>query len=834
MRSDKNKHGRRVKQNRYDSYSKSRYDYEDDRRAQGRSERNRKRRKTKKPLSEGKKRFIRKCNNIFIFLYIIFAIYRIISYFSWKSIVVPMMKNESTAVVDINGGVVEKIGGERAKLNVSKSDIPQDLIDAYVDIEDERFYSHKGVDIKRTTAAIGTYITHGGKSSFGGSTITQQLVKNITGNDDTSISRKVEEWIKALELESFASKDEILVAYLNIIYTAPNVYGVGMGARYYFDKDVQDLSLAECAYIAGINISPNSYNPFTESDNSQRIKNRTKTVLGKMLAKKHITQEEYDAAIEEVENGLAFSKGEVTTENDGVYSYYTDAVVSEVVEDISEKKHINKKLATNYLYMAGLTIHSAEDSSVQEKIENEYENKNYILTSSSGQKSQAAMVIIDHTTGQVRGVAGGLGEKTVSRGLNRATQSYRQTGSAIKPIAVLAPGIDNRTFTASTVYADEPTTFAGGYEPKDNDKCIGDITVRRAVESSQNIPFVKMMEQVTPKVSIKYMRKMGISSLTDRDETLALALGGEDKGITPLEMAGAYACIANDGVYIEPTFYKDVVDSNGKTVIKSKQKKKKVFSKEVAYILKDLLKQPVEGASGTAKVCKISGMDVAAKTGTTSENYDKWLCGFTPYYTAVTWYGYDQNESISYGGRSPAAQLWSAVMRKVHSNLEGASFSKPSGVKEAEVCSKNGKLANSKCSPTHTEYYLGGTLPDKCVECTGASYTNKNTTNNEPVSNNDEEDDDEQDDDTQVTNVPANSVQNKTETTPSSNTNSQNTVQNTSSSTSTNTVNNQNSTNNQNTTNNTGNKPTSNNNDDDTNNSNQSGLVDDGEQDTGP
>ena len=254
----------------------------------------------------------------------------------------------------------------------------------------------------------------------------------------------------------------------------------------------------------------------------------------------------------------------------------------------------------------------------------------------------------------------------------------------------------------------------------------------------------------------------------------------------------------------------------------------------MAYILKDLLKQPVEGASGTAKVCKISGMDVAAKTGTTSENYDKWLCGFTPYYTAVTWYGYDQNESISYGGRSPAAQLWSAVMRKVHSNLEGASFSKPSGVKEAEVCSKNGKLANSKCSPTHTEYYLGGTLPDKCVECTGASYTNKNTTNNEPVSNNDEEDDDEQDDDTQVTNVPANSVQNKTETTPSSNTISQNTVQNTSSSTSTNTVNNQNSTNNQNTTNNTGNKPTSNNNDDDTNNSNQSGLVDDGEQDTGP
>lgn len=730
-----------------------------------------------KVMTESRKRFIRKCNNLFIIIYIIFSIYRIVSYFSWKSLALPMMKNQCSTVVDINGNLVDTIGGERIKENVALSDVPQDLIDAYVDIEDERFFSHKGVDIKRTTAAIGSYILHGGKSSFGGSTITQQLVKNMTGNDDTSISRKIGEWVKAVELESFTTKEEILEAYLNIIYTAPNVYGVNMGAKYYFNKDVKDLSLAECAYIAGINISPNSYNPFGENDNSERIKNRSKTVLDKMLEVGDITQDEYNRAVEEINNGLAFNKGDVSAQNDGVYSYYTDAVISEVVPEIAEKKHISEKFATNYIYMAGLTIHSGEDISVQEKIENEYNNNNYILTSSSGQKSQSAMVIIDHSTGQVRGIVGGLGTKTTSRGLNRATQSYRQTGSAIKPIAVLAPGIDKKLFTASTVYNDEPTTFADDYSPKDNDAYLGNITVRRAVESSQNIPFVKMMEQVTPEVSIKYLKKMGISSLTEKDQTLSLALGGEERGITPLEMAAAYATIANDGVYIEPTFYIDVVDNSGKTVIKTKQKKNKVFSKEVAYILKELLKQPVEGSNGTARSCKIDGMDVAAKTGTTNENYDKWLCGFTTYYTAVTWYGYDINESISYGGRSPAIQLWSTVMKNVHSGLNKTTFEKPSAIKEATVCSKTGNLTNSKCNPTHTEYFLAGTLPTKCIECTGYTqnrvYNNNTSTTTQTQTTDNNEQNDEQDDvnteqettevpDVEVTNVPNNTEVNNT------------------------------------------------------------------------
>ena len=248
-----------------------------------------------------------------------------------------------------------------------------------------------------------------------------------------------------------------------------------------------------------------------------------------------------------------------------------------------------------------------------------------------------------------------FGEKDTFRGLNRATQSQRQTGSAIKPLAVLVPGINEKIFTGATIYNDEKTTFEGEYSPGNSDGgYLGKITVRRALESSQNIPFVEMMEQITPKKAITYLEKMGITSLTDEDESLALALGGLQNGVTPLEMAAAYATIANDGIYIEPTFYSYIVDSNGRTVLKSKQEKQEVFSEQVAYIVKKLLQQPVKGNYGTATYCAIPGIDVAAKTGTTDENYDKWLCGFTPYYTAVAWFGFDQNETIKYNSQNPA------------------------------------------------------------------------------------------------------------------------------------------------------------------------------------
>ena len=310
---------------------------------------------------------------------------------------------------------------------------------------------------------------------------------------------------------------------------------------------------------------------------------------------------------------------------------------------------------------------------------------------------------------------GGLGDKKTARGFNRATQALRQTGSAIKPIAVLGPALEEKIITPITVYDDTRTTFANGYNPIDCEKELGNITVRRAVESSQNIPFVKIMEQLTPKKSIKYMEKEGITTLTDADCDLPLALGGLQKGSTPLEMAGAYACIANGGKYIEPIFYTKVENEKGKVILKKKQKSRKVYSEDTTYVLKKLLTQPINGENGTARSCKIDGFEVAAKTGTTNDNYDKWLCGFTKYYTAVTWYGFDSNETINEGADSMANHIWTGVMKNIHNNLIKASFDKPGNVDEVVVCKDSGKIATDGCRNTYVEYFRKGTVPgERC------------------------------------------------------------------------------------------------------------------------
>ena len=659
-----------------------------------------------------------------------------ISAHTWQTLAKDMVANQSSVVVDRDGNTITTIGDEKRKSNISFSEMPDNLKNAYVSIEDERFYSHHGIDIKRTASAIANYIIHFGSSSFGGSTITQQLVKNLTGDNTDSIWRKVNEWWKAWFLESVLTKDEILGSYLNVIYVGPGIYGVDNGAKYYFNKSASELTLEECAFLAGINHSPNSYNPFGDTDNSEKIKNRTITVLDKMEELGYITEDEYNLAAQNVNNGLDFNKGTVEAKSDGVYSYHTDALISEIVNDLEEEYHISETFATNYINMAGLTIHSTQDTNIQSETEKECNMKKYVLQSQiSDDTSQAAMVIMDHKTGQVLGCVGGLGKKTEARPLNRATQSVRQTGSAIKPIAVLAPAIDKKIITAASIYDDTERDFENGYHPLDYNKSLGKITVRRAVESSQNIPFVEIMEELTPKTSISYLEKMGVTSLTEKDNGLPLALGGLDKGISPLQMAGAYSTIANDGVYIEPTFYTQINRKDGSTALKSKQKKKRVFSKEVAYILKSILTQPVEGENGTATYCKISGVDVAAKTGTTDENYDRWLCGFTPYYTAVTWYGFDQNETINFNQRNPAGLIWANVMSRIHTGLQAARFEKPNTITTATICSETGKRATTGCPHTYTEYFLWFTAPDLC-DVHGGTELKENTSQNTNTTNN--------------------------------------------------------------------------------------------------
>ena len=370
----------------------------------------------------------------------------------------------NSVVVDSNGAVIANLSGDEKRKIITLEDMADYLPKAYVAIEDERFYKHSGVDFKRTAGAIVNTIF--GNSTYGGSTITQQLVKNITKDDEASglagIFRKVKEWAKAYQVERMISKDQILELYLNILFVGSNnLHGVELGAEYYFNKSAKDLDLAECAFMAGINHSPNAYDPFDESkDNTEKIKNRTKTVLAKMQELGYIeNQEEYDAAVAKVDAGLPFQKGETVISSG--YSYHTDAVIEQVIEQVMEEKDISRELAQNYVYSSGLTIYSTVDTTIQARAEEETLKDKYIKSgrekNSDGtlknDQTQAAIVIIDHTTGNVLGVSGGLGEKTGSN-LNRSTQATRQPGSSIKPIADIAPALQEKIITAATVYDD--------------------------------------------------------------------------------------------------------------------------------------------------------------------------------------------------------------------------------------------------------------------------------------------------------------------------------------------------------------------------------------------
>ncbi|MCI8759646.1 MAG: hypothetical protein HFJ34_00720 [Clostridia bacterium] len=637
----------------------------------------------------------------------------------------------NSVIVDSNGAVVANLSGDEKRKIITLEDMAEYLPKAYVAIEDERYYKHSGVDLKRTAGAI--VHTVFGKSSYGGSTITQQLVKNITKDDESSglegIFRKVKEWAKAYQVERMISKDQILELYLNILFVgSSNLHGVELGAEYYFNKSAKDLDLAECAFMAGINSSPNSYDPFDETkDNTEKIKNKTKTVLNKMKELGYIeNQEDYDAAVAKVEAGLPFQKGAIGTSSG--YSYHTDAVIEQVISQVMEEKEISRELARNYVYSSGLTIYSTVDVDIQARVEEETLKDKYSKPgreknpdgSLVNEHTEAAMVIIDHKTGNVLGVSGGLGQKTGAT-LNRATQTARQPGSSIKPIADIAPALQEKVITAATVYDDVLTDF-NGYQPKNDGHVYrGLINIRDIIAYSQNVPEVKIMKELTPTKSIDYMRNFGVSTLYKQgddpegkkiDESLPIAIGGLSEGISPLEMAAAYATIANNGEYIEPTFYSKVVDSSGNTVLEPKQERRRVISEQNAYIVQSILQEPVK--KGTATYCAISGMDVAAKTGTTDKSKDRWLCGFTPYYAAACWFGYNTPEEIVWSGTNPAGQIWDEVMTAIHKGLQSASFTRPSGLVEQTVCRATGCVATTGCMDTYKEIFTSDNLPEKC------------------------------------------------------------------------------------------------------------------------
>lgn len=640
-----------------------------------------------------------------------------------------LVLDDNSVIVDTEGNVLAELSGDENRKIVTLEEMSPYLPKAYIAIEDERFRTHHGVDIKRTGKAILSFVTNFGKSTAGGgSTITQQVVKNVTKDDDATgiegVIRKLKEWVKAYQIEEVMSKDEILELYLNLIFIGGKENrGVEIGAQYYFNKSSKDLSIAECAFLAGINHSPNRYNPYSGKDVTEKITKRTKTVLSQMKKVGYVTQEEYDTAIAEVDAGFKFENGA----KGNVYSSHTDALISQLINQIMEEKQISKNAAQTYLYSSGLKIYSTQVNSVQTAMEEEVKKDKYFVESITTKDkkdvtpiyAQTAMVVIDPSTGYVVGCVGQIGEKTTSRGQNRATQSTRATGSSFKPLAVLVPGIEEGIINAATVYDNKTTIFNEGkinqYKPKNLNKRTEKLMdVRYATKTSQNIPFIKMMAELGTEKSLEYLRKMGISTLDDVNDTgLPMAIGGLTYGVSPLEMAAAYASIANNGTYIEPTFYSKVEDAEGKVVLEPQQKTERVCSEDTAYIVKNLLTSVVKDSGGTATYCKISGIDVAAKTGTTNDDYDRWLCGFTSYYAGATWFGYDEQEEVEYSG-NPAGQIFAGVMKAIHKDLPNSKFEKTANIVTAKICRTSGKLATDKCSDTYSEVFIKGKLPKTC------------------------------------------------------------------------------------------------------------------------
>lgn len=640
------------------------------------------------------------------------------------------VENGNSQVVDAEGNVLAIIRGDENRKLVTLEEMPEYLPKMFVALEDERFYSHKGIDIKRTIGATVGFIFGKGSSSYGGSTITQQLIKNSFEDNESSglggIQRKIREMARARNTEKVLSKNEILESYLNLILMGGTYYGVGAASQYYFDKDVSQLSLAESAFLVAINPSPNAYKAFsTEQKDIDKIKNKTKVVLAKFKEEApnleyELTEDAYNAAVAEVEAGLAFKEGRMVTGATS-YSYHTAAAIDQAINQLMEEKGLKRDAAELAIRNNGYVIHSTQVTSIQQIMEAEYAKDRYIVNGKEKKKdgsllneghTQSAMVIIEPTTGYVVGCMGGLGTDSNAAGLNRATNSNKQPGSSIKPIGVVAPALEAGTVTAATVYDDSATVFKGGYNPHNSGGYNGLLTVRHAIEHSSNIVNIKILLDLGPSKGAEFLRNMNFTKISDDDIGASFALGATS--VTPLQMASAYAMVANDGVYIEPTFYTKVEDSEGNVVLEAKQDTKRIMSTENAYVLKEILTAPVTGAGGTATTCWIKGMEVGAKTGSTDEYKDRWLCGITPYYAAATWFGFDNQERPQGISGNAAATIWGNVMRSVHTNLPSKRFTKPAGVVTAKICLDSGCVATESCARTETEYFVKGTVPGVC------------------------------------------------------------------------------------------------------------------------
>ncbi len=703
----------------------------------------------------------------------------------------------STFIYDSEGNETAKlVASDSNRIPVTMDQIPENLTHAFVAIEDERFYTHNGIDIKGIIRAGWTGIKNKFHFSQGASTITQQLLKNNVFTNWTSensdiekVKRKIQEQYLALELEKIMDKDKILENYMNTINLGQNTLGVQAASLRYFNKNVYELTLSECAVIAGITQNPSKYNPISHpEDNAER----REKVLNNMLEQGYISQADYDEAIkDDVYSRIQSTNDEVA--DTSINSYFDDAVTDAVYKDLIAAGY-NDTQAYTLLYSGGLSIFSTQDSHIQDICDEVYSNEEnypegtkwYLSYDLSIQKAngdtenhssemfreyfrqeqpkfnmlystqdeayeaiqlyqdavlgtgdevlaekisltpqpQISLTIEDQSTGYVVAMIGGRGAKEASRTLNRATSTVRQPGSTFKVVSTYAPALDSAGLTLATVQNDAPFNYADG-KPVSNwysSGYRGINSLRTGIKDSMNIIAVKTLTQISPQMGFDYLLNFGFTTLESGKEIngkiysdiqQSLALGGITNGVTNLELNAAYASIANSGTYIKPKLYTKVVDHSGNIILdNTAPDSHQVIKETTAFLLTDAMVDVV--TSGTGGSVNFGGMPIAGKTGTTSDYNDVWFSGYTPYYTATTWAGYDNNAKLtSSAEKNLAKTMWRAVMSKVHENLPAKSFDVPSGIVTATVCSRSGKLPiPGLCDATLvTEYFAEGTVP---------------------------------------------------------------------------------------------------------------------------
>ena len=719
----------------------------------------------------------------------------------------------ATMVYDSKGNLTEtlvKSGSNR--LEATYEELPQCLIDAFVAIEDSRFWSHHGVDLRSMIRAAVGILTN--NPAGGGSTLTQQLIKNnifAGGNEDSfgeKLERKLQEQYLALQLEKIMDKEIILKNYLNTINLGNNTLGVKSAAKRYFGKDVSDLTLSEATVIAGITQNPTKYNPLSEKGQKNNEEKR-RVILQYMYEQGKISKEDQEEALADDVYSRIQNVDLVTQESQNPYSYFTDELTEQVMTALQEKLGYTESQASNLLYAGGLSIYTTQDPDLQAIVDEEVNNpdnydvvyysvdyrlsiqhedetvtnysdetmKTYYRTdlrqtsydglfktkeeadaAIAAYKSamtkegdtvlgevvyyilqpQVSFVLMDQHTGYVKAVNGGRGTKEISLSLNRATNTLRQPGSTFKVLTAFAPALDTCGATLSTVYYDAPytvgqKTFRNWYAKKGY---MGYSTIRDGIVYSMNIVAVRcMMETVTPQLGVEYARNFGITSLTETDYNAATALGGITKGVSNLELTGAYAAIANGGIYTKPVFFTKILDHNGKVLLENEPQTKRVLKDSTAFLLTDALAESMESSrmyaspgvnlNSTSVPANIPGMSNAGKSGTTTSNVDIWFVGYTPYYTAGIWSGCDDNQKISAIGSSTSyhKRIWKQIMARAHEGLADTGFPVPDSIETASVCRKSGMLPNPgvceadpRGSAVYTEYFAKGTVPTQVCD----------------------------------------------------------------------------------------------------------------------